>query len=105
VKFLLLGLAAVGVVLIYVKNFHAEELQNLQSQRLSDLVGGVGGGRRVPHQSHPGEVPKFLGKGQKGNFEPEVYGGGAGPGDNGRAHKLRVEQKGEEERLKGSVCV
>ena len=104
VKFFLLGLLAVGVILIYVKNFHAEEFNNLQSQKLSDLVGGLdrlAGGRYVPHQSHPGEVPKFLGVGNKGNFEPDAYGSGTGPGDNGRAHKLRVEQKAEEERLKG----
>merc|ERR550519_2172988 len=54
-----------------------------------------------PHQSHPDDIPKFTGKGNPGNFEPSVYGGGSGPGMNGKAHKLKVEQKQEEEKLKG----
>merc|ERR550517_1516789 len=53
------------------------------------------------HKSHPGDRPTFLGSDGKGNFEPGKYGGGSGPGDNGEAHQLRVEQKSEEERLKG----
>ena len=46
-------------------------------------------------------MPVFKGKGNKGNFEPATYGGGSGPGEDGKAHKLRVEQRDEEERLKG----
>ena len=51
--------------------------------------------------SHTGVKPKFLGQGVKGNFEPDTYTGGSGPGENGQAHVLRVDQKREEERLKG----
>jgi len=51
--------------------------------------------------SHTGVKPKFLGQGVKGNFEPDTYTGGSGPGENGQAHVLRVEQKREEEKLKG----
>jgi polypeptide N-acetylgalactosaminyltransferase len=102
VKFALLGLGALAVILLYVKSFHADEFDSLQAARLRDVVEGLGGGgKRIPHQSHPGVVPKFLGVGNKGNFEPATYTGGSGPGDNGKAHKLRVEQKAEEERLKG----
>ena len=46
-------------------------------------------------------MPVFKGKGTKGNYEPASYGGGSGPGEGGKAHKLRVEQRDEEERLKG----
>jgi len=53
------------------------------------------------HQSHPGDVPKFLGEGNEGNYEPRKSSKGAGPGEGGKAHKLRVEQKQQEEKLKG----
>merc|ERR1719341_3058215 len=46
-------------------------------------------------------VPVFLGKGKNGNFEPHLDVGKVGPGENGKSHQLRVEQKQEEERLKG----
>ena len=64
------------------------------------VISGVGP-QKARHQSHPDEVPVFKGKGNKGNFEPATYGGGSGPGEDGKAHKLRVEQRDEEERLKG----
>ena len=53
------------------------------------------------HIDHPGDKPIFLGKG-KGNFEPDSYDPTAsGPGEGGKAHRLRIEQKQEEEKLKG----
>jgi hypothetical protein len=57
---------------------------------------------RIKHHSYPDELPVFLGKGNLGNFEPkEPEVAPAGPGAGGKAHVLRVEQKGEEDRLKG----
>ena len=53
------------------------------------------------HQSHPGEVPRYLGDDRKGNFEPHIPAANSEPGDGGKAHKLRVEQKQKEENLKG----
>jgi len=48
------------LTLLYVKSFHAEEFSSLQSARLSDVVEGLdrlSGGKKIPHQSHPGVVP------------------------------------------------
>ena len=68
------------------------------------LVGGHRAARRGQverHISHPGVKPVFLGKG-KGNFEPESYSPkSSGVGEGGKAHHLTIEQKGEEEKLKG----
>ena len=97
------GVAVVGLVLMY--------RQYSGHQRTPDTGGGADTGlgdggdlgdlQPARHQSHPGVKPVFLGKGSKGNYEPEEYGGGHTPGDNGKPHQLRVEQKGEEEKLKG----
>ena len=44
----------------------------------------------------------LTGEGKEGNFEPsDKKTRKSGPGEGGKAHKLRVEQKQEEERLKG----
>ena len=53
------------------------------------------------HVSHPGEIPKYLGHNKRGNFEPQIAAVKGEPGDGGKAHKLRVEQKQAEEKLKG----
>ena len=53
------------------------------------------------HISHPGEVPEFLGEDTTGNFEPKIKKHTKGPGEGGKAHKLKVEQKQEEEKFKG----
>ena len=53
------------------------------------------------HVSHPGEIPKYLGTDKRGNFEPKIPAVNGEPGDGGKAHKLRVEQKQAEEKLKG----
>ena len=55
-------------------------------------------------RSYPDDVPKFLGTGTAGNFEPpnnQKVTRLSRPGENGKGHQLRVEQKTEEERLKG----
>ncbi len=57
--------------------------------------------RRVPHKSYPEDLPKFLGKGQLGNYEDRDGEKRVGNGEMGAAHNLKVEQKREEERLKG----
>ena len=55
-------------------------------------------------QSYPEDLPKFLGTGKSGNFEPEAdvkVAKSSSPGENGKGHHVRVEQKVEEERQKG----
>ncbi len=69
-------------------------------------VGGddASGSGHVFGQSYPDELPKFLGRGTPGNFEPPTsvkVTSLTDPGQNGKGHHLRVEQKVEEERLKG----
>ena len=100
IKFSLLAvLSLLGLLVLYKKytgQDWTEELQQLQNLNVGESLG-----QPSHHKSHPGDRPKFLGSGSKGNFEPEKYGGGSGPGDNGQAHQLRVDQKSEEETLKG----
>ena len=99
IKFSLLAvLCLIGLLVGYKKYLGqdwSEELNRLNNIK-AEALGSAG-----KHQSYPGDKPKFLGSGNPGNFEPQSYGGGSGPGDNGQAHQLRVEQKTEEERLKG----
>ena len=65
-----------------------------------NLVAVAAGAAR--HQDHPGVRPNFLGKGKKGNFEPESYEPkSSGNGEGGKAHRLTIEQKQQEEKLKG----
>ena len=54
---------------------------------------GAAGGRkgRIPHRSYPDDLPKFLGKGRPGNFEPKESGAEkGGPGEMGHPHSLKV---------------
>ena len=46
--------------------------------------------------------PVFREDGNLGNFETEPH-TGQGPGEGGKAHHLRPDQKEEEERMKGRV--
>ena len=58
--------------------------------------------QQTKHISHPGEVPRFLGEGKKGNYEPSIRSqANDSPGDLGKSHHLRVDQKQEEEMFKG----
>ena len=73
----------------------AARLQDLQNQQVLHHHQG---------RSYPDDVPKFLGTGTAGNFEPpsnQKVTRLTSPGENGKGHQLRVEQKTEEERLKG----
>eukprot|EP00088_Acartia_fossae_P003437 TRINITY_DN11449_c0_g1_i1.p1 TRINITY_DN11449_c0_g1~~TRINITY_DN11449_c0_g1_i1.p1 ORF type:complete len:607 (+),score=117.67 TRINITY_DN11449_c0_g1_i1:29-1849(+) len=100
IKFVIIGLTALVAFIMVVKSMGREkDFTDILAIRQSLLKGSQGGRQR--HISHPGEIPVFKGKGNKGNFEPESYAGGDGAGEGGKAHKLRVEQKDEEERLKG----
>ena len=101
-KLLLVACVSVlGLVLVYRQYRGPEWSNELLSQiNRAGLVMGDNLGQQS-HLSHPGVKPLFLGQGNKGNFEPESYGGGSQSGDNGKPHQLRVEQKQEEERLKG----
>ena len=103
VKFCLIGLGVLASLLVIFKTFHHDSGSNnfMVEKGLSRAEKQVQLEDRIRHISHPGEIPKFKGSGNHGNFEPPSYGGGDAPGDNGKAHKLRVEQKTEEERLKG----
>jgi len=108
VKLVLLAAVSLLCLVLVYRQYHGQDwtgdiLGVGDSQRLVDnsLDSGSDHINVRSHQSHPGDKPKFLGKGSKGNYEPEKYGGGSGAGDNGKAHQLRVEQKSEEETLKG----
>ena len=108
VKLVLLAAVSLLCLVLVYRQYHGQDwTENIlgvgDSQRLVDnsLDSGSDHINVRSHQSHPGDKPKFLGKGSKGNYEPEKYGGGSGAGDNGKAHQLRVEQKSEEETLKG----
>ena len=47
-------------------------------------------------------MPRFLGEGKKGNYEPSIRSqANDSPGDLGKSHHLRVDQKQEEEMFKG----
>ena len=73
----------------------AARLQDFQKQQILNHHQG---------RSYPDDVPKFLGTGTSGNFEPpsnQKVTRLSGPGENGKGHQVRVEQKTEEERLKG----
>lgn len=107
-KLVLLAVVSVLCLVLVYKQYHGQDwasdlLGRPESQRMVDnsLDSGSDNNNVRSHQSHPGDKPKFLGKGSKGNYEPEKYGGGSGAGDNGKPHQLRVEQKSEEETLKG----
>jgi len=94
-KFTLLGLVCLVGVVLTVKHYNLVPDNGLVSD---DHEKSIPVAAQV---SHTGVKPKFLGQGVKGNFEPDTYTGGSGPGENGQAHVLRVEQKREEEKLKG----
>ena len=101
-KFAGLGLLGLGVLFLVFKSYNKFDDVDYNEFMKSKLKGAKQKSRESDrHKSHPGDVPVFLGEGKKGNFEPPTYGGGNSNGDNGKAHMLRVEQKAEEERLKG----
>ena len=97
-KFSLLGLVCLEGVVLTVKQY---KVDSWLGSALSESDEPVQAAVRQAHVSHVGVKPRFLGKGVKGNYEPDSYSGGAGPGENGQALKLRVEQKREEDKLKG----
>jgi len=96
------GLAGLTLMFLYLifTSHGAHGSDNAEHQEFRH-----GRGRHPPkpqrHISHPGEVPKFLGDGNNGNFEPKKPLVKEGPGEGGKVHKLRVEQKHDEEHLKG----
>ena len=111
VKFACIGLVGIFVLFLMARQFGTSDesklqelLSNIQKENLHD-TNAVGSRSRIPNKSYPSELPVFTGK--EGNFEPsskvKVLQGpkASEPGENGRAHKLRVEQKQQEERLKG----
>eukprot|EP00095_Tigriopus_kingsejongensis_P000191 maker-scaffold41_size498431-snap-gene-1.16 protein:Tk00191 transcript:maker-scaffold41_size498431-snap-gene-1.16-mRNA-1 annotation:"n-acetylgalactosaminyltransferase 7-like" len=104
------GLASLGGILVLVglvKHFGHPEMSvsfnNLRSH--GSLVGGQSGASdpmfHVPHRSYPDELPVFLGQDHLGNYEPPKELDRVGPGEMGKVHRLTVDQKDEEERLKG----
>ena len=105
VKLGLVAVVSVAALVLVYKHYHGQDWKHqlfnqINNAALVNSKSGDGGGG-VGHQSFPQDKPVFLGKGTAGNYEPSVYGGGSGPGDNGRPHQLRVEQKSQEETLKG----
>lgn len=101
IKLSLLALVSVAGVFLLYKHYNGDDLKNelLNHINKAGLTGQRDGDGHA--RSYPDDLPVFLGSGSKGNFEPEVYGGGSGAGDNGKPHQLRIEQKSEEETLKG----
>ena len=114
-KFAGVGLIGIFVLFLMARHFTSDNesslqhfLSNLQNEQAQVKERGLEPPRRgrIPNKSHPDELPVFMGK-KSGNFEPShsvkyLEGGAASePGENGKAHKLRVEQKGQEEKLKG----
>ena len=111
VKFASIGLCIVGL-LVFIAHKSGYKLRSesdyggvaAKLQNIQDLTGN---GAKVSHgkdQSYPDELANFLGAGNPGNFEPSEdvkVTKNKGPGENGKAHHIRVEQKTEEERLKG----
>ena len=99
-KFSLLGvLCLVGVVLT-ARQYKVDKWLGSALGEGDHPVQAAAAARQV-HVSHTGVKPKYLGEGVKGNFEPDSYTGGSGPGENGEKHHLKVEQKREEEKMKG----
>ena len=110
VKFATAGLIALALLLIlYQKSGFklrsesssnaglAARLQDLQNQQQQVLHHHQG-------RSYPDDLPRFLGTSTSGNFEPpnnQKVTRLTSPGENGKGHHLRVEQKTEEEKLKG----
>ena len=101
-KLCLLGLLDIGVLLvIFRQSKWAEGMAQVWSPDTDDTVDQPRSMKRQAHISHPDEIPIFLGKGKNGNYEPHIDVGRVGPGENGKSHQLRVEQKQDEEKLKG----
>ena len=100
---------ATFLLVVYIIYRRMEEQQrDLRAHSVeNDLVArGVAGAEaakhREKHQSYPDEVAVFKGKDNLGNFEPaDWHEGRTGPGEHGKSHKLRVDQREEEEKLKG----
>ena len=112
VKFASIALAAVGLLLLIAHNYgfklRSERAESggvaARLQQFQNGANKVNQNQRNKGQSYPDEVPKFLGSGTSGNFEPSdsvKVTRNKGPGENGKGHHLRVEQKTEEEKLKG----
>merc|ERR1712110_1026350 len=103
-KLLLLAAVSVLCLVLVYRQYRGPDWRNdllvLSQINKAGLIGEESGAQQS-HGSHPGDKPVFLGQGNKGNFEPDSYGGGSKSGDNGKPHQLRVEQRPEEEKLKG----
>jgi len=112
VKFATIGLFIVGFLLFIAHKSGyklrsesdyggvAAKLQLIQDQ----IGGGNDGSSHQKGQSYPEDLPNFLENKKTGNFEPSAdvkVTKLTGPGENGKSIKVRVEQKTEEERLKG----
>ena len=102
IKLSLLALVSVAGLFVFYKHYNGDDWD--WRNELLNHINKAGLAREESAgqvRSNPGDIPVFLGSSGKGNFEPEVYGGGSGAGDNGKPHQLRIEQKNEEETLKG----
>ena len=100
VKLCVLGILALGILVLLIRQSSWSDSLP-EAPKLDRILDKPRAAARQAHVSHPDEIPVFLGKGKNGNFEPHMDVGREGPGEGGKAHQLRVEQKQEEERLKG----
>ena len=105
VKFASIGLCVVGLlVLVAHKSGYKLRSESVSMAEKLQSLNMAGNEVLKKGQSYPDDLPSFLGNGKSGNFEPSVdikVTKNTGPGENGKGHHVRVEQKTEEERLKG----
>ena len=116
VKFATIGLFIVGL-LLFMAHKSGYKLRSesdyggvaAKLQLIQDQIGGENdGSSHQKGQSYPEDLPNFLGSGKAGNFEPPAdvkVTKSTAPGENGKSIKVRVEQKTEEERLKGQYLI
>ena len=95
------GLALIFLYLIFVSSQSGADSGRDRVHSRDFVKGKKDSVKAEKHISHPGEIPKYLGGKKRGNFEPQIPPVNGEPGDGGKAHKLRVEQKQAEEKLKG----
>jgi hypothetical protein len=113
IKFGSIGLGLVGLLVLIAHQSGFKLRSESDSIGVVARLGSFGGEAaavgdgsvvRQPGRSYPEDVAKFLGQGTSGNFEPpenKKVTKNTGPGENGKSHHLRVEQKVEEQKQKG----
>ena len=108
IKFATIGLCVIALLVLLAQKsgykLRVEEFKGA-AERIQFHFNSIKDHQKIiKDKSYPDELPKFLETGNSGNFEPtpdEKVTKSTAPGENGKSHHVRVEQKVEEERLKG----